>query len=34
MRGLSLAYGFDPRTPTLDPHLAQWRDTARVLLAA
>ncbi|MCU1647658.1 MAG: hypothetical protein JWN03_7933 [Nocardia sp.] len=32
MRGVSLAYGFDPRTPSRDPHLAQWRDMARVLL--
>ena len=34
MRGASVAYGFDPRTPARDPHLAQWRDVARVLLAA
>ncbi|MFF3574069.1 TetR/AcrR family transcriptional regulator [Nocardia jiangxiensis] len=33
MRGISMTYGFDPRTPVRDPHLAQWRDTARVLLA-
>jgi AcrR family transcriptional regulator len=33
MRGVSLAYGFDPRTPARDPHLAQWRDMARTLLA-
>ncbi|MGQ4600955.1 TetR family transcriptional regulator [Nocardia sp. R6R-6] len=33
MRGVSLAYGFDPRRPDRDPHLAQWREMARVLLA-
>lgn len=33
MRGVSLAYGFDPRNPGHDPHLAQWCGMARFLLA-
>ncbi len=32
MRGVALAYSFDRRDPRRDPHLAQWVDTARVLL--
>jgi len=32
MRGVALTYGFDRRDPHTDPHLAQWKDTALVLL--
>jgi AcrR family transcriptional regulator len=32
MRGVALTYGFDRRDPRHDPHLPQWRDTARLLL--
>jgi AcrR family transcriptional regulator len=32
MRGVALTYGFDPRDPRTDPHLAQWRAVARALL--
>lgn len=32
MRGVAMAYAFDRRDPAGDPHLAQWADTARVLL--
>ncbi|PVZ10187.1 TetR/AcrR family transcriptional regulator [Actinomycetospora cinnamomea] len=32
MRGVALTYGFDPRDPQTDPHLAQWKQLARVLL--
>jgi AcrR family transcriptional regulator len=32
MRGVALTYGFDHRDPRTDPHLAQWKDTAHVLL--
>ena len=33
MRGVALTYGFDPREPTTDPHLEQWKQLARLLLA-
>ncbi|MGQ0575545.1 MAG: TetR/AcrR family transcriptional regulator [Pseudonocardia sp.] len=33
MRGVALTYGFDPRDPTRDPHLAHWKATARRLLS-
>jgi hypothetical protein len=33
MRGVALTYGFDPRDPAGDPHLAQWKATARRMLA-
>lgn len=33
MRGVALTYTFDRRQAARDPHLAQWRDTARALLA-
>ncbi|WP_232839923.1 MULTISPECIES: TetR/AcrR family transcriptional regulator [Nocardia] len=33
MRGVSMTYGFDPREPAKDPHIAVWNDTARALLA-
>ena len=33
MRGVALAYGFDPRDPAGDPHLAQWKAAARAMLA-
>ena len=32
MRGVALTYGFDPREPTTDPHLEQWKELARLLL--
>jgi len=32
MRGVSLTYAFDWRQADRDPHLAQWKDIARVLL--
>jgi hypothetical protein len=32
MRGVAVTYGFDQRDPRTDPHLAQWKDTAHVLL--
>jgi AcrR family transcriptional regulator len=32
MRGVALVYAFDRRDPRRDPHIAQWVDTARVLL--
>lgn len=32
MRGVSLTYAYDRRRPDRDPHLAQWKDIARVLL--
>lgn len=32
MRGVSLAYGFDPRVAERDPHLKQWRTMARAML--
>lgn len=32
MRGVALTYGFDPRDPATDPHLAQWKHLARALL--
>jgi AcrR family transcriptional regulator len=32
MRGVALAYGFDPRVAERDPHLGQWRTMARALL--
>lgn len=32
MRGVALTYAFDPRDPSGDPHLAQWRATARLML--
>lgn len=34
MRGVALVYAFDRRDPRRDPHIAQWVDTARVLLEA
>lgn len=33
MRGLALTYAFDRRDPARDPHLEQWKDLARRLLA-
>lgn len=32
MRGVALSYAFEPRDPLLDPHLAQWRSLAEVML--
>lgn len=32
MRGVADTYGFDRRDYRTDPHLAQWKDTARALL--
>ena len=32
MRGVALTYGFDPRDPSTDPHVAQWKAIARALL--
>ena len=32
MRGVALTYGFDPREPATDPHVAQWKAIARALL--
>ncbi len=32
MRGVALTYSFDRRDPHRDPHIAQWVDTARILL--
>ena len=32
MRGVALTYGFDPRDPATDPHVAQWQGLARALL--
>ncbi len=32
MRGVALTYGFDPRDPSTDPHLEQWKQLARALL--
>lgn len=32
MRGVAMTYSFDDRDPRRDPHIAQWVDTARVLL--
>ena len=32
MRGVAMTYGFDPRDHATDPHLAQWKQLARVLL--
>jgi len=33
MRGVSLMYSFDRQRPGSDPHLLQWKDIARALLA-
>jgi hypothetical protein len=33
MRGVALAYGFDPRPAERDPHLVQWREMAQALLS-
>jgi AcrR family transcriptional regulator len=33
MRGAALTYTFDPRDPTRDPLVAQWKDLVRTLLA-
>jgi AcrR family transcriptional regulator len=33
MRGVALSYGFDRRDPAGDPHLPQWKELARTLLA-
>jgi AcrR family transcriptional regulator len=32
MRGVALTYAFDRRDPRRDPHLADWKATARTLL--
>jgi len=32
MRGVALTYAFERRDPSSDPHLHQWRQTARLLL--
>lgn len=32
MRGVAMTYGFDPRDHATDPHLAQWKHVAKVLL--
>ena len=32
MRGVALTYGFDPRDPSTDPHLDQWKAMARAIL--
>jgi hypothetical protein len=32
MRGVGLAYAFDPRDPRTDPHLSLWKALARTLL--
>jgi len=32
MRGVAMLYAFDRRDPRRDPHIAQWVDTARLLL--
>lgn len=32
MRGVAMTYGFDPRDHATDPHVAQWKQMARVLL--
>jgi len=32
MRGVGLAYAFDPRDPATDPHLPMWKSLARTLL--
>ncbi len=32
MRGVGLAYAFDPRAPATDPHLPMWKSLARTLL--
>jgi AcrR family transcriptional regulator len=32
MRGVALTYGFDPRDPSTDPHLEQWKQLVRALL--
>jgi AcrR family transcriptional regulator len=32
MRGVGLAYAFDPRDPRTDPHLPMWKSLARTLL--
>jgi AcrR family transcriptional regulator len=32
MRGVALAYAFRPRDPRLDPHIVEWKATARSLL--
>ncbi|MFI2478815.1 TetR/AcrR family transcriptional regulator [Nocardia xishanensis] len=33
MRGAALTYAFDQRRPDRDPHLSQWKEIARALLA-
>lgn len=33
MRGVAVTYGFNDRPPATDPHVAQWKQLARELLA-